>query len=248
MVASRVLIVVGVAIGAAASCAHAQFTPTSWTRSNAGYAYARDFTFDGGGGGYDEDQFGENDPASGDWSTSPTASAAHGFISSSASIAQESTISATRLSTSGTMKLSHSKPPSLSAAASYGRVQFIVAFTVATATEVAIDFSYGANIGSTGAINNYQCLFGLSSSTGLEAYAGDAAFPPPDASYSYAGLIKPGTYEISLDILVDEIAEGNMRNPMSWEYTWDLNVSVVPAPTSVMIAGVAMMCAGRRRR
>jgi hypothetical protein len=247
MAVSKSVIVAGLAVCSAGSSAWAQFAPTSWTRTNAGYSYARDFTFDGGGGGFGEDSFTQSGNAPGSWSTSPTAIATHGIITSTAKIEQSSVISSTELSTSGSMKLTHGKPPSLSAAASYGRVRFIVAFTVANATEVAIDFSYTSSIGSTGAINAYQCLFGLSSNTGLEAYAGDAEFSPPASSFSYQGLMQPGNYELSMDVLVDEIAEGNFRQEMSWEYGWDMSVKAVPAPGTAVI-GLAMLGATTRRR
>jgi hypothetical protein len=183
----------------------------------------------------------------GSWSTAPTATAAHGVLTSTSQIEQDSLISATELSASGTMKLAHNKPPSLSTAIAYGHVQYIVAFTVASATEVEIDFSYTSNVGTTGLVNAFQCVFGMSSSTGFSAYAGDTSFPFPDPTFSYQGLLQPGTYELSLDVLVDEVAEGNFRQPMSWEYGWDMSVKVVPAPAGAGL-GFAMLGGLARRR
>lgn len=231
----------------AASTALAQWSVQGSAREADAHVYAMNFIWDGGQTSA-SDSFTNSFAPGGTWSTDDTAFCDHHGLGSAVRVKQDSDISATSLTSAGSMTLQHGQPPSLSTAKAYGHHQYSATVEVATPTEVAIDFALTKTVGSIGSINNYQCVFSISSNVGFSAMAGDAAGFPLPGSYSYAGILSPGTYSVSIDMVVDEEAAGSSRHALSWEYDWNMSMQMVPAPGAATVLGVGGLVLGKRRR
>ncbi len=239
--------VAALVVAAFALPASAQFVPQSWTRMSIADVETQDFTWDGGMTAASDSFAHLYDPI-GSWSTDNTATAVHGSIVNSTQIVQSSNISGYSLTSSGRMVLQHTRPPSLSYASAYGHMEYWVSVTLAAPTLVSIDFNMTSSIGSTGYVNDHQCLFSVNSSTPFNALAGDWPGPALPSSYSFLGVLDAGIYQFSMDVLVSESAQGNERRALSWEYDWNMDVHIVPAPANAAVMGMALLAASRRRR